>query len=106
MIIGRCADYILRDNPNVISVFIHAPLDARVKRAVGVYEVPADKAEDVCLKADKTRANFYNYYSDKKWGMCRTYDLALDSSVLGINGCVDQILSFTEVAASHRGDDI
>ena len=106
VIIGRCADYILRDNPNVISVFIHAPLDARVKRAVGVYEVPADKAEDVCLKADKTRANFYNYYSDKKWGMCRTYDLALDSSVLGINGCVDQILSFTEVAASHGGDDI
>ena len=106
VIIGRCADYILRDNPNVISVFIHAPLDARVKRAVGVYEVPADKAEDVCLKADKTRANFYNYYSDKKWGMCRTYDLALDSSVLGINGCVDQILSFTEVAASHEGDDI
>ena len=58
------------------------------------------------LKNDKTRANFYNYYSDKKWGMCRTYDLALDSARLGISGCVDQIIAFTETAASHKGDDI
>ena len=106
VIIGRCADYVLRDNPNVISVFIHAPLEARVHRAVNVYEVPNDKAEDICLKNDKTRANFYNYYSDRKWGMCRTYDLALDSARLGIGGCVDQILSFTEVACAHEGDDI
>ena len=88
VIIGRCADYV------------------RVHRAVNVYEVPADKAEDICLKNDKTRANFYNYYSDKKWGMCRTYDLALDSARLGISGCVDQIIAFTETAASHKGDDI
>ena len=106
VIVGRCADYVLRDNPNVISIFIHAPLEARVHRAVNVYEVPADKAEDICLKNDKTRANFYNYYSDKKWGMCRTYDLALDSARLGISGCVDQIIAFTETAASHKGDDI
>ena len=104
--IGRCADYVLRDKADVISIFIHAPLEARVHRAVNVYEVPKDKAEDICLKNDKTRANFYNYYSDKKWGMCRTYDLSLDSSVLGINGCVDQILAFTEAACAHKGDDI
>ena len=106
VLIGRCADYVLRDNPNVISIFIHAPLEARVHRAVNVYEVPADKAEDICLKNDKTRANFYNYYSDKKWGMCRTYDLALDSAMLGISGCVDQIIAFTETACAHKGDDI
>ena len=106
VIIGRCADYVLRDNPNVVSVFIHAPLEARVHRAVNVYEVPTDKAEDVCLKADKTRANFYNYYSDKKWGMCRTYNLSLDSAALGISGCVEQILSYTELASQHKGDDI
>ena len=103
IIIGRCGDYILRGNPDLISVFVHAPLDARVKRAVEVYGVPKDKAEDVCLKNDKSRANFYNYYSDQKWGMCRTYSLSLDSSILGIDGCVDEIVRFMEIAESHRG---
>lgn len=102
VLIGRCADYVLRDNPNVVSIFVHAPLDARVKRAVTVYEVPADKAEDVCLKTDKTRANFYNYYADKKWGMCRTYDLSLDSAKLGIEGCVDQIIAFADAMCRHN----
>lgn len=103
VIIGRCADYILRDMPNVISVFIHAPLSARVERAVKVYEVAEDKAEDTCLKADKKRANFYNYYSDQKWGMCRTYDLSIDSSLLGIDGTVDQIIAFADAVAEHNG---
>lgn len=103
VIIGRCADYILRDDPAVLSVFIHAPLEERVKRATELYNVPADKAEDVCLKNDKSRANFYNYYSDQKWGMCRSYELALDSSVLGIEGCVDAIINFSSLRTSHRG---
>ena len=106
VIIGRCADYILRDNPDVISVFIHAPIEARIERAVNVYEVPRDKAMDVCLKQDKTRANFYNYYSDQKWGMCRTYDLSLDSSLLGIDGCVEQIINFTRLHEAHKGTQI
>ncbi|MCR5732859.1 MAG: cytidylate kinase-like family protein [Sphaerochaetaceae bacterium] len=106
VIIGRCADYVLRDNPDVISIFIHAPIEARVKRAVEVYEVEKDKAEDYCLKNDKSRANFYNYYSDQKWGMCRTYDLSLDSSLLGIEGCVDQIINFTEIHNKHKGNTI
>lgn len=102
IIIGRCADYILRGNPDLISVFVHAPLEARVKRAIECYEIPADRAEDVCLKNDKSRANFYNYYSDQKWGMCRTYSLSLDSSLLGIDGCVDEIIRFTELAEENR----
>ncbi len=101
VIIGRCADFILRDNPDVISIFIHAPLSARVYRAVHVYEIDEDKAEDICLKNDKTRANFYNYYSDMKWGMCRTYDLSLDSASLGIEGCIDIILKYTEIYKNH-----
>ena len=102
IIIGRCADYILKGNPDLISIFIHAPLEARVKRAVECYEVPADRAEEVCLKNDKSRANFYNYYSDQKWGMCRTYSLSLDSSLLGIEGCVDEIIRFTELADKNK----
>ena len=106
IIIGRCGDYILKDDPDLISVFIHAPLEARVKRAVEVYGIPADRAEDICLKNDKSRANFYNYYSDRKWGMCRTYSISLDSSLLGIDGCVEEIARFMELSAKHRDRDI
>ena len=94
VIIGRCADYILRERKNMMSVFIHAPIEARVERAVKYYKLEGGKAAEICLRNDKKRANFYNYYSDKKWGMCRTYDLSLDSSKLGIDGCVDQIIGF------------
>ena len=94
VIIGRCADYILRERKNMMSVFIHAPIEARVERAVKYYKLEGGKAAEIYLRNDKKRANFYNYYSDKKWGMCRTYDLSLDSSKLGIDGCVDQIIGF------------
>ncbi|ADY13564.1 AAA family ATPase [Sphaerochaeta globosa] len=106
VIVGRCADYILRDMDNVVNIFVHADLKNRVERAVRVYEVPENKAEDVCLKADKQRANFYNYYSDRKWGMCRTYDLSLDSGMLGIEGCADQIISFEKLWRAHKGQGI
>lgn len=102
VIVGRCADYVLRDNPDVLSVFIHADIAERVKRAVEVYEVAPEKAEDTCLKADKKRANFYNYYSDRKWGMCKTYHLCLDSGLIGIDGCVDQIIAFQKTWEQHR----
>ena len=102
IIIGRCADYVLKGNKDLISIFVHAPLEARVKRAIESYGIDPAKAEDVCLKNDKSRANFYNYYSDQKWGMCRTYNLSLDSSLLGIDGCVDQIIEFTEIVRKHR----
>ena len=105
IVIGRCADYILRGTPDLISVFIHAPLEARVKRAIEFYGVPKDKAEEVCLKNDKSRANFYNYYSDQKWGMCRTYSISLDSALLGIDGCVDEIVHFMELSEKHKGTD-
>ncbi len=106
VIVGRCADYILREKENVLNVFIHANLDRRIERAINVYEVPENKAEDTCLKADKQRANFYNYYSDRKWGMCKTYDLCFDSSKLGIEGCTQQIMSFEKLWKEHKGKGI
>jgi len=81
-------------------------LKNRVERAIRVYEVPENKAEDVCLKTDKQRANFYNYYSDRKWGMCRTYDLSLDSGMLGIEGCAEQIIMFEKLYSAHKGQVI
>ena len=102
VIIGRCADYVLRNDPDLISVFIHAPLKERAKRAYEVYGADKDRAEDICLKNDKSRANFYNYYADTKWGMCGTYTLSLDSSQLGIEGTVDAIIRYTELRDSKR----
>jgi cytidylate kinase len=96
VIVGRCADYILRDRKELLSLFIHASLEDRKKRAVEIYKVDPAEVEDVCLKNDKKRANFYNYYSDRKWGMCKTYDLSLDSGKIGIDGCVRQIISFRD----------
>lgn len=87
-------------------VFIHAKLEDRVRRAVNIYEVDAGKAEDICLKTDKQRANYYNYYSDRKWGMCRTYDLSLDSGALGIEGCVDAIVCVDGLMDKNIGKSI
>ncbi len=106
VIVGRCADYILRDLENTMSIFIHADIAQRAERAIRVYEVKENKAEDVCLKADKQRANFYNYYSDRKWGMCRTYDMSLDSGKLGIEGCVDQIINYEKIWLKNKGKAI
>jgi cytidylate kinase len=103
VIVGRCADYILREMDRVVNIFIHAEIANRVKRAIEVYEIDEKKAEEVCLKTDKQRANYYNYYSDRKWGMCRTYDLSLDSGRIGVEGCADLIIEFDTCSTAHVG---
>ena len=98
VIVGRCADYALSENPNCINTFIHADMDYRIKQIMAKENLPENKARDLIQKTDKQRASYYNYYTSKKWGDSRSYDLCLDSSKLGIDGCVDMILAF----ADHR----
>lgn len=88
VIVGRCADYALADSPHCISVFLHADLEFRMKRIAEELDVTENKAGDLIMKKDKQRASYYNYYTSKKWGDARTYDLTLDSGKLGIDGCV------------------
>lgn len=88
VIVGRCADYALADSPYCISVFLHADLEFRMKRIAEELDVTENKAGDLIMKKDKQRASYYNYYTSKKWGDARTYDLTLDSGKLGIDGCV------------------
>lgn len=95
VIVGRCADYVLRDYPNVINVFITAPIEKRVERAEKYYGLDSKKAKDTIVKMDKKRASYYNFYSDKKWGRADSYNLTIDSSV-GIDETVDIIKSFAE----------
>lgn len=94
VIVGRCADYALSELPTCINTFIHADMDVRIKRVAADMQIPENKARDVIQKNDKQRASYYNYYTSKKWGDSRGYHLTLDSSQLGIDGCVDMILDY------------
>lgn len=100
VIVGRCADYALAGNPDCVSVFIHADMDFRLKRikADTDKEFKDDnKVIDFINKTDKKRANYYNYYSSKKWGDSRSYDFCIDSSVLGIDKTVDMIIEYLKI---------
>ena len=88
VIVGRCADYVLRERKDLLSVFIHAPLPFRAQRAQKVYEKQAGNIEDFVRKKDKKRAAFYNYFSQNKWGDSRHYHLAI-SSVYGVDFAVE-----------------
>lgn len=99
IIVGRCADYALKEYENILNLFIHAPMDFKKKRIHDIYEVPMDRVKDAATKTDKQRASYYNYYSSKKWGDFRSYHYSLDSSVLGIDGTVsliEQIIALKE----------
>ena len=97
LIMGRCADYALRDFNNVINLYIGAPLEYRVKRAIEVYGIEEKHAESYVKRIDKQRTSYYNYYTDKRWGQPQNYQLCLDSSVLGIDGTVKLIEDFVKM---------
>lgn len=102
VIIGRCADCALQDISNVINFFIHAGEDYRIARAAEYPDVPEDiknnpdKLRDFILRKDKQRQSYYNYYSMKKWGRADTYDMTIDSSILGIEGTVNLLTQVVE----------
>ena len=87
VIVGRCADYILRDLPNCLRVFINAPLDQRVRRAREEYGVQEANLESYVIRQDKARASYYNYFATGRWGQSREYDLCVNSRI-GIDAAV------------------
>ena len=91
VIVGRCADYVLRDHENVLNVFIKADREDRIRRIVDYYGVDPLKAEEQLKKADKQRAAYYNYYATGNWGDVDNYDLCVDTGALGIAGSVELI---------------
>lgn len=94
VIVGRCADYTLRDCPELVSVFVHANTDFRATRVAEEYKVSEAKAKDMLVKTDKKRASYYNFQSEKKWGAASSYNLCVESSSLGIDGSVDLIMDY------------
>ena len=97
ILVGRCADYVLRDHDNVLNVFVRAPEEDRMERIIEYNHVDPMKAEEILKKTDKQRASYYNYYATGSWGDVNNYHLCLDSGVLGYSGCVEVILKAVEV---------
>ena len=97
VIVGRCADYALADNPDCINIFIHADMDIRIRNVCKSLNITENKARDIINKTDKQRASYYNYYTSKKWGDSKSYNLSLDAGKLGIDNCVEMILKYREL---------
>lgn len=98
VIVGRCSDYILRDMNHVLNVFLTSPLEIRVQRVAERAGIDNEKALSMIQRKDKGRAEYYNYYTFGEWGMAHTYDLCLDSSILGIDGTAEFIIDFARKA--------
>ena len=98
VIIGRCADYVLKEYDHVISVFVHGSHDFCMKRAKERLGYGSDKeVEKYIAKTDKYRADYYHYYTGHEWFDARNYDLCLDSSKLGFEKCVEEIKSYIAI---------
>lgn len=97
VIVGRCADYIVRGMPEATNVFIYAEEADKIKRAVEEYGVPADAVKKLMKDTDKARANYYSYHTGRKWGENVNYNLSIDSGYIEIEDIVDLIIKYTEV---------
>ena len=97
VIIGRCADFVLKDYDNVLSVFVHAPHDFCMEQAGKKHSLGSKDLEKLIAKIDKHRADYYKYYTGKEWTDARNYDLCLNSSKLGFERCVEEIKSYIKV---------
>lgn len=89
VIVGRCADWILKDSPDCLRVFIHSDLESRAKRIVEQYGERSDSPEKRLKDKDKRRATYYQFYTDMKWGVAENYHITLNSGALGIDKCVE-----------------
>lgn len=96
VIVGRCADYILKDRDDVFNVFVYADMEHRAKRIVAVYGETNESPEKRLKDKDKKRRINYKYYTDRDWGECHNYDLTLNSAKIGIDKCVDIIADILE----------
>ena len=102
VIVGRCADYALADFPNVVSVFIWGEDKDKIESLKKEHQVDDAKAKDMMIKTDKKRSSYYNYYSSKKRGDAKSYDLCINSSAVGQDGAVKMILDFAEAKQAWK----
>lgn len=92
--VGRCADYILRDMPNVVNIFVTADIDWRAEQVIKRHQCTKEEALKIIHHAESSRASYYNYYTGKRWGDSASYDLCVDASILGIDATEQYIADF------------
>ncbi len=102
VIVGRCAEYILQDNPNMISLFILGDREAKIKRVMEKYNLDEKGALNKMKKADKMRKTYHNFYADGKWGDSRCYDLCVNSSTLGIDKTLETLIAYIDASMRDR----
>lgn len=102
VIVGRCADYVLREHPNCIDVFVHAPLEDRIAHVMARKDIGAKEAAEFIAKIDKSRAAYYDFYTDKQWGLAASYDLSVNSSQLGMQRTAQYICNFVKATLEEK----
>ena len=105
VIIGRCADYVLREQPGVTSVFIYADMNDRIRRLMETRKITRDEAITLIKKTDKSRRNYYECYTGKRWGAGASYDVTLNSADLGLDTCVDLICHLYDRKQEGESED-
>ena len=98
VIVGRCAEYVLRDNPNMISIFILGTRDMKIQRVMKKYDLDEKAAYNKMKRADKMRKTYHNFYADGKWGDSRSYDICITSSTLGIDKTFKTLVAYIDAA--------
>lgn len=97
VIVGRCADFVLKDNPDVMSVFVHGSKEFCLQRALEYHSMNEREMEKFIAKTDKVRGDFYRYHTGREWNDARNYDLCLDCSKLGFEKCMEAIKAYAKV---------
>ncbi|HQG44455.1 MAG TPA: cytidylate kinase-like family protein [bacterium] len=95
--IGRCADYVLKDHPRALNIYICAGMEERIERIAGIQQVSKKKAREIIINTDKQRAAYYNYFTEKTWGAAESYHLCINSSILGIEETAAFICQFARI---------
>ncbi|MBR4725654.1 MAG: cytidylate kinase-like family protein [Lachnospiraceae bacterium] len=96
VIVGRCADYILRKLDNLVNIFVYADMDFRIERAMRIDGMAPEKIENAILKIDKRRSNYHNFHTGEKWGKVENYSLCINSARVGIDNAVQVIKTYVE----------
>ncbi len=102
VIIGRCAGHILRDMPRCVKIFLTAPMDYRIHRVMDYEETDQQTAEKSIKAMDKRRESYFGYYTGQEWAACTTYDLSLDTSLLGLDGAADLIEEYIKIRFGEK----
>lgn len=96
VIVGRCAEYVLRENPAVVSIFILGDFEVKLQRVMEKYDLNEKAAANRMKKQDKMRKTYHNFYADGKWGDSRSYDICVNSSTLGIDKTVNALIGYID----------